>query len=248
MTVLIDDREKVPPPALTASWLEKRKIPAEVTRLDAADFQFFDANGGLVMVTRKATDLFDSMYSKHLNDELRACIGAVKAYGKGSVWFMLDGIYVGTHSGNIGVYTSTGQSEWLRLKNERVGDPQLITSLQASLQAVNVNFISTTFPPAALKVLWERAQKVDEEGQWPSSFMRGTARPDMKWHSKSTPVAHLCTLWPRLNERAAAEMISKFGSIAKVVELAGTDDGIKQLLAIDKVGKKGIENFRGIVL
>ena len=70
----------------------------------------------------------------------------------------------------------------------------------------------------------------------------------MKWHSTDSNVARLCALWPRLQERPSSVMLKEFGSIAKIVAAVQTDDGIKRLLEIDKVGKKGIENFKGVIL
>ena len=240
--ILIDNREKVPPPLLTKNWLTKRDIPAKVTKLDVGDFQFEDANGGMVLVTRKATDLFDSLYSGHLSEELSAMVKAVTQYGKGSVWFMLDGIFVGTKSGNIGVYTTTGSSEWLRLKNERVGEPSMISGLAASLWASGIGFLPTTYPPATLKSLWERAEKVNDKGEWPSSVARGVEKPTLKWHENDSKVARLMALWPRLAERPAAQLIQDFGSIREIVRIAGVDD--KKLLSIPGIGKVGLNNFK----
>lgn len=248
--IRIDDREKVPPPAVTAGWLQDHGVEAKVDRLTQGDFSFLDGNGGMVLVTRKAKDLFDSVYSKHLNEELEGCIKTVAQYGKGSVWFMLDGIYVPTRfagkDSQIGVYTTTGRNtEWLHLETERAGQPTMIAGIAASLWASGIGFLPTTHVPSTLKLLYERGQKVDDKGRWPSSISRGVQRPQLKWHSDTSKVARLMALWPRLPERPASLLMAEFGSIREIVRLAKVDE--KKLLSIPGVGKTGLTNFKEVL-
>lgn len=240
--LLVDDREKQPPPAHTVDYLKNKGIPAEIRRMDVADFEWEDSNGGIVLVTRKATDLFDSMYSNHLAEELSACARMVTEYGKGSVWFLLDGIYVPTMTGNIGVYTTTGNSEWLHLKTERAGSPRMIQALQASLFAIGVGVITTTHVPSTLQTLYERSQKVDKDGNWPSTIRRGIQKPLLRWHSDDSKIARLMSLWPRLAERPAALLIDTYKSIPAV--MAASD---KELLALPGIGKTGVAKFREVL-
>ena len=229
---------------------EKARGP--LTRSHVGDFQFHDANGGLVIVTRKANDLFDSLYSNHLAEELSQCVKVVSQFGKGSVWFLLDGIFVPTRfdgkDSQIGIYTTTGRNtEWLHLQTERAGQPSMFVGLAASLWAVGVGFVPTTHVPSALKNLYGRAQKVDAEGLWPSSIMRGVQRPALKWHSDDSKVGRLTALWPHLKERPASLLIAKFGSIREIGRMVGTGPGCKKLLEVPGVGIKGIENLKEVV-
>ena len=240
--LLVDDREKQPPPEHTVNYLKNKGVPAEIRRMDVADFQWEDSNGGIVLVTRKASDLFDSLYSHHFAEELSACSKMVTEYGKGSVWFMLDGIYVPTITGGIGVYTTTGNSEWLHLKTERAGSPRMIQSIQASLFAVGVGVITTTHVPSTLQTLYERSQKVDSEGNWPSTIRRGIQKPVLKWHSDDSKVARLMSLWPRLAERPASKLIEMYGTIPAVIAASDTE-----LRALPGIGKTGVAKFREVL-
>ena len=244
--IRVDDREKKPAPAETVGYLARHDIEGNVERLGVGDFSFQDAQGGLVLVTRKANDLFDSLYSHHLDDELTQCIGAVKAYGSGSVWFMLDGVFVPTQAGGMGVYTTTGNSEWLHLNNERASSPRLMETLYASAQAVGVFVIPTIYPPAALRTIYERAQKVTKTGLWPSNIGKRIPRPALRWHSNTSKVARLMAVWPRLTERPASLLIAEYGSVWEVLFMGRTEP--QTLLNITGIGQKGIENLREAVL
>lgn len=244
----IDDREKMPPPAKTAEWLSAHGIEAEVARITVGDFYFTDANGHPVVVTRKSTDLFPSLYNGHLGDEVRACVNFVNQMGGGSVWFMLDGVFAPIFrrgGGSIGVYTTSRNAQYLELKSEQSGNPSMFTGLAASMHAIGVGFIPTTHVPSSLKNLYERAQQVDSEGNWPSSLMRGVQTPRLKWHSDTSKVARLCKLWPHLSERPAAELISKYGSIAAIVDAARNDE--KGILSVKGIGKTSLKNLKGVI-
>jgi ERCC4-type nuclease len=246
MTLLIDDREKKPTPKEIGAALGRMGIESEVTRLGAADYQWQDSEGNLVMVTRKETDLFSSVYSDHLHKEVRQILGVLGELGGGTAWFLYTGITAPLRGGGIGVYTPAGD-KWLKLRDtQRPKSPRLVEGVQASLQAAGLEVMVTPSVANGLATIYERSQQV-RDGRWPTGIGRGVETPRMKWHSNTSNVARLCALWPRLQERPASVMLREFGSIANIVAAAQTDDGIKRLLQIEKIGKKGIENFKEVI-
>ena len=247
MTILVDDREKKPSPEDTVAALSKMDIPAQIERLGAADYQWQDGEGNLVLVSRKARDLFSSVYSDHLHKELRQCLGVVRDYGGGTVWFLMSAVTAPLRGqSGTGVYTPAGD-KWFRLRSvEHPKSPRLVEGVFASVQAANVKLMVSTNVPGALATIYEHSQQV-KDGVWPTGIGKGVEVPEMKWHTPNSNVARLCALWPRLQERPASVMIKEFGSIAEIVALAQTDDGIKRLLKIEGIGKKGVENFKEVI-
>lgn len=232
----VDDREKKPHPDETVRRLAEYGVNARKERLTTGDFQFKDWEDGLVIVTRKAADLVDSFYDRHLNEELNSCIRAVTGYGHGSVWFLMDGVWA-SWGGKLAYYRQAGP-EWFRKVREHGGAPTTLDALNISLGVVGVHFLPTTDVAQTLSVLYQKAQ-----AGWPTTLTRGLAKPRLTPWQKDERVPRLMTLWPRLSEKLAVALLKEYGSILGILRAveAGT-------LKMKGVGKVGLDNLRKVML
>jgi len=185
--LLVDDREKAA--AQYVRRLAAEDVPATVKRLDVGDFMFRDWEDSLVLVSRKAGDLMDSIYSKHLNEEMDRCIRAVESYGRGSVWFLYESHY------------------------SRDFNPTLFDATVISLQLSGVRFLWTTDVPRTLAILYKRAM-----AGWPVTLGRALKQPDVAPWQRDERVPRLMAMWPRLSERLAVKLLRKYGTIKGVIQ------------------------------
>lgn len=241
--LVIDQREKssgYTTPAFFTETLTKLGVPNEVQTLQVGDYQTFDNEGGLVLVSRKAADLYSSLNDGHFQKELEACVNAVNAIGKGRVFMHFEGPWTSSYrygGGGMSYFPRSG-NDWFR-KTQHVGNHEkTYAGMQVSAQSAGLFFTWAADAYGTcltLQSIWERAQ----EG-WPTKLTAGNPRPKLRW-SRDSRVANLMGLWPGLNEKVAMALLTKFGSIGNIVGLAYGDP--KALLATDGLGKKGLENL-----
>jgi ERCC4-type nuclease len=236
--LLVDDREKQPPPHETVERLAALDVPAKVERLTVSDFMFKDWENGLVLATRKASDLVDSFYSRHLAEEVNQCIKAVVSYGHGSVWFLLDGVWAPSLAGGKLNYYRRAGDDWFRKVREHGAAPTTLDAINISLAVVGVHFLPTTDVVRTLSVLYRKAQ----DG-WPTTLTKGLAKPVIRPWQKDERVPRLMALWPHLKETLAVQLLKEYGSILGILQVV--EDGT---LKMPGIGKKGLDNLKAVAL
>jgi ERCC4-type nuclease len=236
--MLCDTRE----PKEIVPLLQELGIPASFQTLDVSDYQCRDKFGDLVLVTRKASDLYDSVYSGHFQEELSGCITLIKSYGKGRLFWLQEGLWHPNRDSMGDVCMAHGG----RINHAA---PSSFAGMQVSAQSAGLMLIFTSdlnTTAIALAQIYTRAQ----EG-WPSKLTLGLKRPDLKWTS-DTRVSRLMAMWPRLHEDVAVRLLQQYGSIRGVWDAARSEQivghGAKakhvSLLQAEGVGTKGLENFK----
>jgi len=118
LKVLVDDRE---PTGGRAKKLDikdlliDRGVPAEVKRLPVSDYFWWDSEANPVLVTRKSSDLLQSAFDGHLDDELSGMYTYLAEWGGGHIWTILEGQWNGFE----------GRTDWpliKRMHNQRIRD------------------------------------------------------------------------------------------------------------------------------
>ena len=203
-------------------------------KLNSADYLFTDKSNGLILITRKSSDLFDSIHSGHFQDELERCINEINEYGKGRLFWIQEGPWAAIE-GDIAYYKHANR-DWFRQSKRHRDRPIGFPAMQISLQSAGGMFIwtATLYDTAlALASLYRRGK----DG-WPTKFTYSPHRPQLRW-SNDKRVQCLMGLIPRLREQQAVRMLERFGSIRKVLE--ATPEELKE---IEGLGPKGIENIQ----
>lgn len=232
-------------------YLKQENVPVESQQLQVGDYWLYDSAEELVLVSRKAADFTDSLYSGHMADELDRCIELIHSYGGGKLFFLLEGPWASSFPNSkkgIGHFKRSGES-WFRKQTSSGSSYKVIPGTQISLQTAGLDLLVTNSvheSAMALVSLWERAR-----AGWPTKLTQGISRPELRWHNKNDvegqKVLRLMALWPHLREEVAFELLRQFGTIGTIIDEVRTEGKPKNLLAIKGVGTTGIENFRSIV-
>ena len=235
--LLVDTRE----PAFMTDYIIEASAPAKDEKLHEGDYSFLDRDGGLVLVSRKASDLLDSIFDGHLQDEFDRMISKINKHGSGSAWFLLEGVWA-QHGSAVSYYTATGD-KWFRLRDthHRV-QPGILEGLQISLQSAGIQMLWTSsqkHTALTLAKLYKRAQ----EG-WPSKITKPVPRATLRF-STDERVRRLMGLWPGLAEKEASAAIAKYGTITEIVRRAHDDDA--SLLEIPGIGIKTLNNLKEVL-
>lgn len=210
----IDDRE----PKEMGGLLDALDIPNKRERQDIGDFFWLDADELPVVVTRKASDLFQSLFSGHFSDELNRCATLINSLGGGKLIWLIEGPWSGTGVGS-GHYKKRG-SEWFKRFGSTGANITTYFHAQASAIAGGVAIVHTTSvkeTAAMLAVLYNRSQ----EG-WPSKLAHPLKLPPLQF-MEDTRTVRLQGLWPRLPQRAAQTLLTEYGSVGKILEVAVRD-------------------------
>ncbi|KKN67765.1 hypothetical protein LCGC14_0457980 [marine sediment metagenome] len=233
--LLVDTRE----PAHMTDYIIEAGAPAKDELLHEGDYSFYDADGGLVLVSRKASDLLDSIFDGHMQAEWDKIITKIgKNKRGGSAWFLLEGVWA-QNGAQVSYYTAAG-TKWFRMQytHHRV-QPGILEGLQISLQSAGIQMLTTAsqkHTAQTLAKLYKRAQ----EG-WPTKVTKPVPRPKLRF-STDERVRRLMGLWPELAEKESALLIGKFGSITEVLR---QDDA--HLLEVKGVGAKTLSNLKEIL-
>ena len=236
--LIVDTREPHDLWDLIKEAATENRIPVERQMLGVGDFMFLDHVEDLNLVTRKSSDLFDSLYSGHFQDELERCINAINAWGSGKLWWLQEGPWTSGGGGNLMYFKRSGL-EWFRSTAMKSGNPRTFPALQISLQSVGGMFLWTASQKDtvhALVSLYKRGQ----EG-WPSKFTTSPSRPPLRWTTDSR-VRHLMGLWPHLREQVALDLLAKFGSIRAILAASP-----KELKTVKGLGANGIKNLKEVM-
>ncbi len=239
--IIVDTRE----PVAIIEELEKLGRTVDRQQLDVSDFMMFDVNGSPSLVSRKASDLFQSIFSGHFADELNRCMNFIESFGMGGKLFWLQegewstGYPTGG-KGGMKYYKRAGPDYFRSSDNSHRGASEKVYgNVQLSLQAAGLWFVSTgTLHETALMLnaIYERGMQ-----GWPSRMTSALKRPELKWGDDSR-AQRLMALWPHLKEASAVTLLDKYTTIGTLVSMMRAGDG-KELLKIEGIGKKGIENF-----
>lgn len=223
-----------------ARLIEERGVGTKWEQLEVGDYLLQDADGYPVVVTRKASDLFESVFSGHFKDEIQKCVNLVNSSGGGRVFFLLEGPWA-TGSGGMGFYRKAGPQYFRRVSAHHPA-PATLPNLLVSLQSAGIFVVYTTSLPEtadALVAIHRRAL----EG-WPTGITKGLKRPELKW-SDDSRVARLMALWPNLREDVAVALLERHQTIREVIRLSQEFPEI--LLQTHGLGAKGLQNLKSVV-
>ena len=238
--LLVDDRE----PRDIMSELTDLGLTVERTRLSVGDFILYDCDDQIVIVSRKAGDLFSSIFDGHFASELNSCINLIESLGgKGKLFWLQEGIWSTAYpqggTGGMNYFKRSGPKWFRHSDNHNGASENVLGNVQLSLQAAGIHFVQTgTLHETALMLKSIHRRGMDG---WPTKLTSTLKRPVLRW-SEDSRVQRLMAVWPHLKEQAAINLVSEFGSVRAIVNLAF--DEPKLLLAIDKVGKTGLTNFQ----
>lgn len=240
----VDDREPRPTTAHPrmpdiVPLIRAEDVRAKRERLEVGDYQMFDADNELVLVTRKASDLLDSTFSGHFGDELRSCVNAVHSYGGGKVFFLYEGPWA-TVPGGWAHFKKSGT--WFRAGSTHGGAESLLAGIQLSLQVAGV-FVVYTSSIQESAVALASIYKKGKAG-WPTRLTSRMKRPELKW-SDDSKVQRLMALWPNLREGVAISLLARYTTIAAVLEAAQTRP--KEVLQTEGLGAQGLSNLLGVL-
>lgn len=240
---LVDAREPNKPESSICKELRELGMTIERKTLEVGDFISYDCDDEIIIVSRKAGDLFDSIFSGHFADELNRCINLIESFGGGKLFWLQEGIwstaYPSGGTGGMNYFKRSG-AKWFRHSDNHNGASEnVFGNVQLSLQSAGIHFVQTgTLHETALML--KSIHRRGQEG-WPSKLTSALRRPTLKW-SEDSRVQRLMGLWPHLKEQAAINLVAEFGSIPNIINLALEDE--KKLLAVDKIGKTGLKNFQ----
>lgn len=240
---LVDTREPNKPGKNICDELRDLGLTTERQQLEVGDFISYDCDDEIIIVSRKAGDLFTSVFDGHFSDELNRSINLIESLGGGGHLFWLqEGIWTsGYPSGKGGMhYFERSGPKWFRASGNHNGASEnVLPNVELSLWAAGIGLV-TSFSLHETALMLAAIYNRGQQG-WPSKLTSALKRPTLRW-SEDSRIQRLMALWPHLNEQAATNLIAKFGSIRTIVNLAIEDE--KQLLAVDKVGKTGVRNFQ----
>lgn len=226
----VDSRE----PHIISVGLQNDGIPVTRTQLTVGDYSFSDKGGHTVLITRKAADLFSSIFSGHFSSEIQRCMALLHSEGGGQLWWLQEGAWVGTvEKGILHPYSQKSHN----------ASPKLIPSTQISMQVAGLYYLTTASmkeSAVAIAALYRRGK-----AGWPSNLPLRLERAPLKWHrdDKAQRITRLMALWPRLSERSAAALLAKYGSIALIMYTAENADN----MGVPGIGPKMIANFREVI-
>ena len=238
--ILVDDRE----PKGIEDLIYALGVPARRGRLDVGDYTFFDKSGGLILISRKGSDLMSSLFSGHMKDEFNKCINLVHSYGAGGkVIYLQEGVWANNWKGGVGHFVRQGPKSFgIRTKHQRT-KASLPISTQISAQSAGVWFLSVPDQydlAGTLVSLYERGQQ-----GWPTTLHRGLKPQPLVKTSKKDPnytkIQRLQGLWPRLSENLAKALIKEYTTIAHIVDVAVRNPA--ELENIKGIGEKLMINF-----
>lgn len=236
--LVIDTRE----PDVIYHALQGRGFPVEREQMVVGDYRFLDYEDSMVLITRKAGDLYTSLHSGHLQDELSRCVTAIQSYGKGRLFFILEGPWAMGSLGGFGMaYFKRTGADWFRRVEVRGNSPNSLAGIEVSLVSAGIHFLWTASPTETAEMIATLYIRGIEG--WPTDIINGL--PPVKLHTtKDSRVARLMRLWPSLREKQALLLLQEFGSIGKVVNLALTDP---RKLMIPGIGQKSLKNLMEVL-
>jgi len=240
--ITCDDREPHKPQNIT-KLIAEAGVDAEFERMDVGDYMMFDKDENLSLVTRKAGDLLQSTFSGHFSAELEGCLEMAHSYGPESkVFFICEGPWA--NYGNGLAHFKRRGGDWFAQVASHSCSRTLWPNMQISLQSSGIYMVHTTSlteTAEALVAIYERGM----EG-WPTKMARSIKRPELKW-TDDNRVAKLMALCHKLPEKVATQLLTEFGSIGAIVDIARNyEKPLKNhpLLQIPKFGPTLLKNLQ----
>lgn len=237
--IVVDDRE---PDAILPE-LKALGLSVKPERLDVSDYFLHDCDDEPVLVSRKAGDLFTSIFDGHFADELNRCMKFIESFGgRGKLFWLQEGTWSTAYpqggTGGMNYFKRSGP-KWFRSGDNHNGaSEKVLANVQLSLQSAGIQFVTTgTLHETALMLA--AIHKRGQQG-WPSKLTSALQRPQLRW-SEDSRVQRLMAVWPHLKEQPAIALIHEFGSVYRICSLAIENE--KKLLAVRGVGKTGIQNL-----
>lgn len=230
----VDDREprpnvKYPNRQDMVQLLDCLGVPAKFERLQVGDYRWYDSLGDLIIVTRKASDLLQSVFDGHFQTELNQCCKMVDSYGGGKVIALMEGPWAVTDEG-VAWFRGDGYGGF-QMDRPHATRHEMVPGIELSLQLDNIMVMhscSVWETAVTLSVLYKRSQN-----GWPSTMTRGRRLPPLH-RTTDQRIARLMALVDRLPEKVALKLIQQFGTITVVVGLA--DENPNELLKVPGFG------------
>ena len=220
-------------------------LSVDKQQLDVGDYILYDAEGEISLVTRKAGDLYASIFDGHFADELNRCMKLIESLGgRGKLFWIQEGLWSTAYpdggKGGMDYFKRSGP-KWFRSTFHNGSSEKVFSNVQLSLTMAGIVFLSTgTLHETALMLA-----AIHERGQqgWPSKLTSSLRRPQLRW-SEDSRVQRLMSIWPHLREASATALIHEFSSVFYIVSMAMHPSDYKKLLAVKGVGQQGLSNFQ----
>ena len=234
--LVIDDREH----AVKTTAFETYKVPAEKQRLEVGDYSFIDSEGQLNLITRKSSDLPQSVYSGHFQKEIADMVAVINGVGGGRLWYIQEGMYTTGWKGlKYWKYdVNRGWSEaW-----EHKGDSGTSLSMEVSLGSIGVSTIHTANLHETIRVLARLYQK-GQEG-WPTTLTAGIPKRKMSVR-RDERLNSLMGFWRGLSEKNAVSLLKTYGDIESIMKVAFTEPN--NFLEIKGIGPRAVDKLTEIL-
>ena len=234
-SLIIDDREHAVKPSMFDSY----DVPAEVRRLEIGDYSFVDSNGEINLITRKSSDLPQSVYSGHFQREIADMVDVVNGVGGGRLWYIQEGMYTTSFKGLK--YWKYNGDKWTEAW-QHAGDRGTSLSMEVSLGSIGVATIHTANLHETIKVLARLYQK-GKEG-WPTTLTAGIPRRKMSVR-RDERLNSLMGFWRGLSEKHAATLLKEYGNLGKIFEQMF--DAPDEFLKLKGIGPKSLAKLKEVL-
>ncbi len=218
--------------------LEKLGLTVKTEELFAGDYKFEDDQGVTHYVTRKASDLAQSVMDGHLSTEIAQIFGEA---GEGAtVWLVLEGQWASGWGGGISYFKRVSK-EFMKMTYSLDMEVAQLDGAQISATTAGLRILSTADlggTASMLATLVSRAER-----GWPTSM--GATVPPPRLRVRDPRVGRLVGIWPRLSSRVAESLLVEHESIANIVTLGRDNPDVLRLTA--GIGPKAITAFREVI-
>lgn len=225
----------------------RQVVPIKVEQRVIGDYAFEDCDGYLNLITRKAADFGESLFSGHFGEEVQGCMTLLKSLGMGRLWWLQEGPWFSSRRPQVdlsefGICHAIHADGFTQDKSHDAAY-SLIPATQISMQCAGVYYLTTTNmmeTARTIGILYDRGQR-----GWPSGLPMRLQRPTLRWHrdDEFRRIARLMSLWPRLSERQAAGLLAQYHSIAAIIQAVKDDS-----LTFPGIGDKMRKSFREVTL
>lgn len=243
---LVDTREPNKPGKNICDELRDLGLTTERQQLEVGDFISYDCDDEIIIVSRKAGDLFTSVFDGHFSDELNRSINLIESLGGGGHLFWLqEGIWTsGYPSGKGGMhYFERSGPKWFRASGNHNGASEnVLPNVELSLWAAGIGLV-TSFSLHETALMLAAIYNRGQQG-WPSKLTSALKRPTLRW-SEDSRIQRLMALIPHLNEQVAGQLLHDFGTIGGIIDIAKKNP--EKLLETKGFGKKGLANLQNTV-
>ncbi|KKN71191.1 hypothetical protein LCGC14_0423540 [marine sediment metagenome] len=233
-------------------------VSYDVVTYTAGDYLLWDDQDVTHFVTRKASDLADSLMSGHFSDEIQKIltdplfvrersISERRVDGSSPrpsrIFFIVEGAWAGAE--HKVSYMKRVSSTFMKATWTTNVHIDSLSHAQISASTAGIEILHTADLRGTASIL---AALVDRARRgWPTRIGHQIRRVQPEARNVYPPVARLLQLWPRLSEKAAVALIAEYGTLGAVIEaaLSGHADDIAK--GGFGVGAKGLVNFKEVL-